>query len=268
TATHKPNILASIPNQRSIWNYVVPSGSKTPESAAAAKPCVACTKLSKPQVHTIVRLTERVLARFSPTFTPDVTHVIVNANDQNCVEDHTMKYVAAVAAGLWVLNFDWVKDCLRQECIVPEEPYEVLDMSGFPGPKTARLTREKDPLFKGYKFYCADPFLSISKAQVEMIIRLLQGKVLPDMNGLLKDDGNIGLIIAEGRDTEDVEQYERWVEQYRTVTVDIEWLCRCIGQYRMVSLRPYISGSEVNLDNLRYPPQLTEIVPFSFTETF
>lgn len=37
---------------------------------------------------------------------------------------------------------------------------------------------------------------------------MLQGKVLDDVEDLLEDDGNIGIVIGEGHATQDFEQYE------------------------------------------------------------
>ncbi|XP_018575179.1 uncharacterized protein LOC108913978 isoform X2 [Anoplophora glabripennis] len=263
----KQNVFTSTPRQKSIWNYVKPSQEAGP-SIGKTKPCIACTRLTKAQINLIVKLTDKKLARFNSRFDKDVTHMIVIANEENCVKDYTIKFVSAVASGIWVLKFEWVEECLKKGCIIPEEPFEVLDISGFPGPRTSRLTRKQNPLFKGYKFFCAEPFLSTTKDEIENIAKMLGGRVLQDMRSLLVDDGDIGIIIGEGHATQDFEQYERWVEKYKTVTVDIEWLSKCVGQYKILSIRPYVWCSEDNLGDLGYPSALTETVPLSFTETF
>ncbi|KAJ8917481.1 hypothetical protein NQ315_005530 [Exocentrus adspersus] len=264
---HKPSLLTSTPKQKSIWNYVKPSQSVQEASSSYVKPCIACSRLPKEKVKCISQLTSKKLATYNPQFDSNVTHMIVTVNERNCVKDYTIKFVSAIAAGIWVLRFDWVEECLSKNRIVPEEPFEVLDCSGVAGPRTSRLMRKQNPLFRGYKFFCAEPIVSTTKREIENILKMLGGKILRHLRGFLEDDDDIGIIIAEGHVTQDFEQYERWVEQYKTVTVDLEWLSKCVGQYKVLSIRPYIWCSEDHLNDLGYPPFLTEVVPLSFTET-
>lgn len=51
-----------------------------------------------------------------------------------------------------------------------KEPYEVLDVSGCPGPRLSRLTRKSHPLLKNYAINCAEPFISVSKTDLEVRI--------------------------------------------------------------------------------------------------
>jgi len=58
------------------------------------------------------------------------------------------------------------------------------------------------------------------------------------------------------------------LDNFKTVTVDVEWLSSCIGQYKIVSFRPYlVTGDESAIGELGYPPVLIESVPFTLTET-
>lgn len=117
----------STPKQKSILTYVRPS-QDSPKSHKSAsfeglghrKPCIACSRVSKEQVIAISSLTNKKLASYSTSFTPKVTHLIVATNDKNCLKDHTIKFVSAVASGAWVLNFGWVQQCLAKNALVPE----------------------------------------------------------------------------------------------------------------------------------------------------
>lgn len=51
------------------------------------------------------------------------------------------------------------------------------------------------------------------------------------------------------------------------ITVDIEWLTRSVGQYRVLSLRPFALCSDDLLNSLGYPEELTANVPFSFSQS-
>lgn len=84
------------------------------------EPRIACTRLSKDQFIAVSALTNRKLATYSNLFDSSVTHMIVSVNDKNCIHDHTMKFVSAVAAGIWVVSFKWIQECLSQNKIVQE----------------------------------------------------------------------------------------------------------------------------------------------------
>lgn len=57
-----------------------------------------------------------------------------------------------------------------------------------------------------------------------------------------------------------------WLENFQVVTVDIEWLCRSVGQYKLLSIRPFALCSDDNFAELNYPPDLLANVPYNFTE--
>ncbi|XP_072390412.1 uncharacterized protein [Diabrotica undecimpunctata] len=254
----KKNLLTSLPNQKSILNYVRPSQEPTTNVAPKQKPCLACTRLNKIQTQSISLLTNKKLATYSAKFNDSVTHMIVTLDESKRIKDYTMKFVSAVASGIWVLGFEWVQECLKTNSIVPEEAYEALDDSGGTGPKTARLSRLKTPLFKGFKFYCVNPLYSTSVEEIEDVITKLGGITVKNLENLKENDERIGLIITEGRSTQDFEIYERWLEKYKIVTVDIEWLSRSVGRYKVISVRPYIWCSDDLLDDIGYPSYLTE----------
>uniref|UniRef100_A0A6P7F707 Breast cancer type 1 susceptibility protein homolog n=1 Tax=Diabrotica virgifera virgifera TaxID=50390 RepID=A0A6P7F707_DIAVI len=254
----KKNLLTSLPNQKSILNYVRPSQESTTNVAPKQKPCLACTRLSKVQTQSISLLTNKKLATYSAKFNDSVTHMIVTLDESKRIKDYTMKFVSAVASGIWVLGYEWVQECLKTNSIVPEEAYEALDDSGGTGPKTARLSRLKTPLFKGFKFYCVNPLYSTTVEEIEDVITKLGGITVKNLENLKENDGRIGLIITEGRSTQDFEIYERWLEKYKIVTVDIEWLSRSVGRYKVISVRPYIWCSDDLLDDIGYPSYLTE----------
>lgn len=118
----RSSIMTSTPKQKSILNYVKPS--QTNEDlllrSPKVKPCIACTRLSGSQVALVTQMTDKKLATFSSVFSSGVTHMIVAVDENNCLKDYTVKFVAAVAAGIWVLRFDWVQECLNHNRIVPE----------------------------------------------------------------------------------------------------------------------------------------------------
>ncbi|XP_018335069.1 breast cancer type 1 susceptibility protein homolog [Agrilus planipennis] len=267
------------PTQKSILNYVKPdnldaspqpgcSRYSTPveEVTVNMKPCVSCTRLTLEQVMAINSLASKKLLCYSGSFSKSVTHMIVATNAKGCVKDHTMKYVFAVAAGIWVLSFNWIEECLKRKCLVPEDPFEVKDVSGLPGPRLSRLALKRD-LLKGFKVYAAKPFVSTTAEEVENVVTMLGGKIVSRLDDLLSRNGYIPLIITEARASQDFELYETWLETLRTVTVDLEWLSRSVGQYQLQNLRQFTLCSEDSICELGYPAVLTAEVTTSQSVT-
>ena len=58
-------------------------------------------------------------ATLLPTFSPEVTHVIVLANEMRKT-DRTIKYLYGVSTGKWVVTYDWVVDSLKVNHLLPE----------------------------------------------------------------------------------------------------------------------------------------------------
>lgn len=84
------------------------------------KPVVSCTRLILQQMALIENLHNKDLLTFTNTFTENMTHMIVATTNDNCLKDHTTKYVLAVAKRIWVVNIDWIKKCIENNCIVDE----------------------------------------------------------------------------------------------------------------------------------------------------
>ena len=87
-------------------------------------------------------LARQLGAEVLPTYSPNVTHVIVRVDQDNCAE-RTLKFLYGVACKRWIVNFDWIRKCVTDGRFVDETPYEVLDMDGNTGPLRARLSHSK-----------------------------------------------------------------------------------------------------------------------------
>ncbi|KAL3283103.1 hypothetical protein HHI36_006262 [Cryptolaemus montrouzieri] len=273
-ASPLPSPLTSTPKQKSILSFLEPTKKlslnnivdNAQSNVSKPKPCIAYSRLKKEEILGIISLCNRKLATRKDKFEPDVTHMIVSVDKNNKLKDHTMKFVSAVAGGVWVVNYKWVKECLAQNTIVNEEQYEVLDASGIPSPRISRLSREKNPLFQGFKFFIAKPFTQTSVQEIEVAIRLLSGTIASSIEDLVDKDKFICIIIAEVSSTEDLYKCESWLETYKVATVDFHWLSLSISRYRLLSLKPYAICGDDCLEDLGYPSALTEDVPSSLTD--
>lgn len=128
TKLESKKTLTSTPKrQESILTFMISQSKVSQQSTSElvlpieqVKPSIACTRLSKDQVIAISSLVNKKLATYSRVFDSSVTHMIVSVNERNCISDHTMKYVCAVAAGVWVVDFRWIQECISRNNIAPE----------------------------------------------------------------------------------------------------------------------------------------------------
>ncbi|KAK5646566.1 hypothetical protein RI129_005030 [Pyrocoelia pectoralis] len=262
-----PSKLRPLPDDtnREKNSVLKPNEMSSTNVSVSSKPNVCYTRLSTNQIMQVTSLATKKLITTTNTFGTTVTHMIVAVDKRNYLQDHTMKYVLAVAAGIWVLNFKWIEECLKQYEIVPEEPYEALDITGSDGPRRSRLTRSIAPLLENYKIYAAPPFRSTTKTELENVIKLLDGEVVSKPEDLLKKKGKVCLIITESSASQEDDLFEEWLEKLKVVTVDLEWLSRSVGHFQTSRLRPFALCSEESFSDLSYPAELLEDVPYSFT---
>ncbi|XP_017782878.1 PREDICTED: intracellular protein transport protein USO1-like [Nicrophorus vespilloides] len=246
-------------NQLSLKTFMKKNKQEEKITFERKQPNVACTRLVKEQIINIMAMAQKKLITYSSNFSEKVTHMIVNTNDENQVKDDTIKYVNAVASGAWVLNYQWIIDCLKHNEIIPEIHYEVLDSSGLPGPKDSRLYSKLKPLFRGFKIYAAPPFTSTTKGDLENVITKLGGKVAKYIDEFLEKDGDICLIVTESSNTQQFNLYGDWLETLKVITVDLEWLSRSVGQYKLVSVRKYALCPDEAICDLGYPDELMTI---------
>lgn len=120
----KKSVINTPKQQQSILNYVQQPSQESKSNVNITltnkKPCVSGSRLTKEQVMAISALANKKIVSYSNNFNTSVTHLVVDVNEDNCVKDHTIKYISGVAAGIWVVNSKWVQECLRQNCLTSE----------------------------------------------------------------------------------------------------------------------------------------------------
>ncbi|VUZ45183.1 unnamed protein product, partial [Hymenolepis diminuta] len=85
------------------------------------------SNLTAEQANAVHRFCTKFNAKETPTFDPaHTTHVVITTSDKNPrIATRTLKYFMAVLYGTWLINPLWIRDCLRENKILPEEPYEI-----------------------------------------------------------------------------------------------------------------------------------------------
>lgn len=110
--------------------------SVTAASSSSTSSSSSATKKTRP--HTISSISH---------FTDDVTHLIVSVDRAGVMKQRTMKYMQALAHGLWIVSTKWVLDSVQAGMVLDEAGYEVksnLKALLPQAPLRARLASSRD----------------------------------------------------------------------------------------------------------------------------
>eukprot|EP01004_Peranema_trichophorum_P003018 NODE_2034_length_1709_cov_49.604035_g1739_i0.p1 GENE.NODE_2034_length_1709_cov_49.604035_g1739_i0~~NODE_2034_length_1709_cov_49.604035_g1739_i0.p1 ORF type:complete len:524 (+),score=85.70 NODE_2034_length_1709_cov_49.604035_g1739_i0:66-1637(+) len=125
--------------------------SKIPMSGQYA---IMCSTLNEQQKCVVEQACRTLGGIYVDNIQQPYTHLITNVLEGN-IANRTIKYVLGIAAGVWIINFDWIKDSLAAGEWKAEEPYEVQgDHFSREGPYKGRMARQKgQKILSGYKVF-------------------------------------------------------------------------------------------------------------------
>lgn len=106
----------------------------------------------------------------------NTTHVIVSTDVHGSCS-RTLKVLKAILRGKWVLTIEWIKTCMKDGYLVPEERYEISQVgleacTRINGPKKGRLNAiNKAPkIFSGLRFCFSDHFEPVDRGIWEDLV--------------------------------------------------------------------------------------------------
>ncbi|CAF4862506.1 unnamed protein product [Pieris macdunnoughi] len=195
------------------------------------KYCLVVSCLTRPDVAKVKLLCTQRKWTFVDKFTLDVTHLIVSVTDDNRAQ-RSVKFICALAASKWILSMEWIHKCINSKEVVNEEPHEVLDMTGEPGPRRSRLARQK--LFNGIKFYCMPPFGQLDIETLKEILVYAGGEVVNDVRDVKATDAP-SLLLAEPESTQE-DRFIKLAAHLSVVPVNYEWVLNSLGCYTLATI--------------------------------
>lgn len=204
---------------------------------------VICTGLNQEDISRVNGFVKNIggtNAKFESFWTPRTTHVVVRTDEEN-LSERTIKYLYGVASKSWVLSFNWVKDSIRMNKVMPESNYFALDCTGAPGP--LRWKELNSPPLESCQFFLIPPFEDITVKQMSELIEMCGGRVVTRFNEKVM---GLKLYITNAIEQEDQSGSNFSLSGMRRrnkITVTRDWLLECIGMCSMVSLSSYIVGT-------------------------
>ncbi|XP_074659395.1 breast cancer type 1 susceptibility protein homolog [Tubulanus polymorphus] len=180
--------------------------------------------------------------KFSSKFSRDTSHVIVmpKHSDKPRVCERTLKYFQCITNRSWVVTFAWIEASLREQSLVPSEPYEIegdtVNGDKHDGPRRARTGNAS--LLTGFEICCYGKFVGLSADDLNEMIELCGGRVVksPDYFQLTTTNSGKRLMIMEPNIK--IEKQTRALiiklqTDHRVIVLSREWILDSISKYEL-----------------------------------
>lgn len=213
------------------------------------------TTIQRSQVKVVEDWARSIGAEVLSTYTPAVTHVIVQLDEENCAQ-RTLKFLFGVASGKWIVGVDWVHQSIRDTRIIDEESFEALDMDGEDGPRRARQRGQITKLFASFEFCCQEPFTDVTVDQLRQLLELCGASTVSNPSEFTKRRRH-SMIIVQTDDRIGLEVQRKaanWFERLQVLSVSREWVLDCLASYQLLPVRSQLIG--------KHPESLLKMMGF------
>ncbi|GBP44649.1 Breast cancer type 1 susceptibility protein homolog [Eumeta japonica] len=203
--------------------------------APVTLPCVAGSNLKGSELAKLKSLCTKLGWTFLENYSPTLTHLVITVDDENKAQ-RTVKYMCALAAGKWVVSFAWAERCAVAGRLIPEMPFEALDLTGAPGPRRSRTATRQ--LFAGFTFYCMPPFALLDIATLEGMLKASGARVVESAAAARADGREPHLVLAGSDQSQTPEnRFIYMAMELCVVPVSVDWVLDSLGAYELCPLR-------------------------------
>jgi hypothetical protein len=178
------------------------------------------------------------------------THLVTNDEKKPLRSPLSMKLIEAIAHHCFCVSYRWIKDCLEQDCIVDESPYEIegddTDVNPHGGPRRSRLIPTHHSLFNDMCFMikCAENSdIRMTNERLEDLITTCGGQIITCVTQRLLDQYQIIVLC----DMLYVSERRHNYDQCRSLGIQFvssDWVLESILEYRR---KPFSLFEEVPL---------------------
>lgn len=201
--------------------------------------CFICSGLMATQLATVKKFATKHNLDYVNQFESSVTHVIVNTTGEKNAAKSTLKFLQGIAHRKWIVSYRWIEDCIEQEKLLDETPYEATTFTDGiidDGPQRSRL-RKKD-LFEDFTFWCVGPYLNVSLNQYQNLLLATGATVVDSLEALAEKEGMKGIVIQDSVHVD--KEIEHWYRTAKAAPISDGWIVDCIGNYKLFNLAPYV----------------------------
>jgi len=208
-------------------------------------PVVMTSRLTKKHMQYCHMILKKLGGRYVQQMISDVTHLLVTTDENGCLakDTYTYKYLIALVSGLWIVDFKWMVDSVKQGKYVQPDKYEA---KGDPTssheqiPKQYRQAKESH-LFNGYRVCLLGKFQQsqIGKDQLATLIGKTGGEVSFSLDEIHCSSSQIQTVLL----SDDLNQLT-YIEKNTILRQSLrcihpEWVVESIINFKIQDSNPY-----------------------------
>lgn len=219
--------------------------------AAAVGPRILSSNLKSELLVHLNMAIKKIGGTVAEAFAPEaVTHVVLDADENNRARVRTTKLAQGIATGKWVVSFKWVLDSFGAGRWLDETPYEITsDPHCPPRTNSARTGRQRaeagdPPLFSGHRFFISPTVDAAVALGIAEVITAGGGEVLrytppapSRVDEVLDGAGATTHVLAPPATT--VEQAKLLYLQCGRRPLSHDWPLDCVSHYKLLPTRRY-----------------------------
>eukprot|EP01083_Nonionella_stella_P078712 215552_1 len=214
-------------------------------------PVILCSRLTANQMMDYERFKQKYehIVSFTSKWNENVTHLVTQATlvDDAMLRERTMKYFQSAVAGCWVLCFDWIEQCLKENRWIDESKHELMgDTQGACGCKISRISRMNKSdtgLFANVIVFIASEFQHTVKLNrdLQSLFRMGGAKIRnkSEMNKCKREmtDGNGRKLVFVYDDTNESDMTQKQLKfcnKYDVLPMGLQQVFDTISAYKSI----------------------------------
>ncbi|NXM20411.1 BRCA1 protein, partial [Ploceus nigricollis] len=193
--------------------------------------------------HLVVqKFVKKTQSTLSNHITEGTTHVIMKT-DEELVCERTLKYFLGIAAGKWVVSYQWIIQSFKEGRILDEENFEVrgdvINGRNHQGPKRARQALT-EKIFKGFEICCCGPFTGMTTEQLEWMVELCGASVVKQPDLFTPTANSTAVVVVQPDAWKENVDYRAIQRQSSVAVVTREWVLDSVACYQRQEFRAYL----------------------------
>ncbi|NXA83726.1 BRCA1 protein, partial [Thryothorus ludovicianus] len=203
---------------------------------------IVASGLTHSEYLVVQKFVKKTQSTLSNHITEGTTHVIMKT-DKELVCERTLKYFLGIAAGKWVLSYQWIIQSFKKGRILDEENFEVrgdvINGRNHQGPKRARQALT-EKIFKGFEICCCGPFTDMTTEHLEWMVELCGASVVKQPDLFTHTANSTALVVVQPDAWKENVDYGAIPQHGGVAVVTREWVLDSVACYQCQELSAYL----------------------------